>query len=300
MGLDVLGLNVCGVVQKRRSGLGSVITIGRQGVHLSTEEADQRLPDLKGPLPPFCEPLLMSNFGATECLSIDGSGYENATYVQDLNTDLDEAIRRDFDVALDLGTLEHVYDVKSSFTNVDALVGIGGTVAHALPANQQCGHGFFQFSPEFFFSHYGPDSGFAHLELYAVQEEYPDDWYRISQPRPGERAMLFSSRSLYLVCIVDKVGDRLSGHAVQQSDYVQLWSEALQEDASYPPTRLALRNRVPFGVWFANTSTYRSTRQRARQSREKLHALSLALGSKPHSNVPLEYFNIREALKSCP
>ena len=39
------------------------------------------------------------------------------------------------------------------------LTKIGGMIIHALPANNFCGHGFWQFSPELFYELYSPENG---------------------------------------------------------------------------------------------------------------------------------------------
>ena len=41
----------------------------------------------------------------------------------------------------------------------------GGTIIHSLPSNNNCGHGFWQFSPELFFSLYNEKNGFKNNEM---------------------------------------------------------------------------------------------------------------------------------------
>ena len=185
------------------------------------------------PLPPYCEPILERYFGASDCHSIDNSDYEGATFVADLNEPVSAPSLTGYEVVLDLGTLEHVFDVRTAFANVDRFASIGGTIAHSLPANQQCGHGFYQFSPEFFYSYYSQERGFSSTTVFVVREEFPDVWFRVPAPTEGHRALIQGGASLYAVCLTEKVNLASPQTGVQQSDYRWAWERGKQEQSAF-------------------------------------------------------------------
>ena len=59
----------------------------------------------------YCESVLTHFFGATQVDSIDNSNYENATLIHDMNESLPSALQERYDTVIDVGTLEHVFDI---------------------------------------------------------------------------------------------------------------------------------------------------------------------------------------------
>jgi hypothetical protein len=93
------------------------------------------------------------------------------------------------------------------------------------PANNQLGHGFYQFSPELFFRIFSPDNGFDSLEIFAFEDLPAARWYRVQDPDTiKQRVTLVNARPTYLGIIARK-------HAVlpvftappYQSDYEVMW-----------------------------------------------------------------------------
>jgi len=56
-----------------------------------------------------------------------------------------------FDVAIDFGTGEHIFDVKTFFQNVHDVTAPGGIMIHSLPWHGFADHGFFNFQPTLYF-----------------------------------------------------------------------------------------------------------------------------------------------------
>jgi 2-polyprenyl-3-methyl-5-hydroxy-6-metoxy-1,4-benzoquinol methylase len=52
----------------------------------------------------------------------------------------------------DGGTLEHIFDYPTAIKNCMKMVKPGGHLLLTTPANNWFGHGFYQFSPELFYS----------------------------------------------------------------------------------------------------------------------------------------------------
>ncbi len=183
----------------------------------------------------------MQEFGAISVRSVDASDYEKATYVRDLNLELEPDFPQ-FDTILDAGALEHVFDVRTSFSNIARCCRPGGQILHVLPANNFIGHGFYQFSPEFFFSLYSKDRGFAETEVYLADLGRPNSWWKVLPPSGISRSTAMSSRETYTLVRTSKVSELRGTFPIQQSDYVDTWnlSEAAVKSAH-------LRRRTSFG-----------------------------------------------------
>ena len=67
----------------------------------------------------------------------------------DLNVPLPDIGK--FDVAIDFGTGEHIFNIKTFFENVHNVTAPGGTMIHGLPWHGFVDHGFYNFQPTLFF-----------------------------------------------------------------------------------------------------------------------------------------------------
>ena len=87
-----------------------------------------------------------------ECVSaLDFSDYEGADIVFDLNSnELPQEYKGKFDLVIDGGTLEHVFNQYNAINNMNALVKIGGYIYHMLPCAGWGNHSFYNYSPTFF------------------------------------------------------------------------------------------------------------------------------------------------------
>ena len=103
--------------------------------------------------------------------SVDASDFEGASIIHDLNLPIPEALRGRYDLVWDGGTLEHVFDFPTALKNAMALLRVGGHLFLETPANNQCGHGFYQFSPELFFRVFTRANGFELVQLYIESAE---------------------------------------------------------------------------------------------------------------------------------
>ncbi len=151
----------------RSGAFGATATLGRQGLHVKN---DVVLATFGGPPDysheGYCEDLLLRFFGATRVDSIDYSEYESASFVHDMNRPLPATLEGQFDTVIDSGTIEHVFNAPQAFDNVSRMCGPGAQILHVLPANNFCGHGFWQFSPALFFALYSKANGYAGTEVF--------------------------------------------------------------------------------------------------------------------------------------
>ena len=95
------------------------------------------------------------SLGFDEVSSLDGSDFEGATFVHDLNKSSTPAhLGERFDVIYELGTMEHIFHLPNVLSNIHQMLKVGGYVVHGSPCSNAFQHGFYMFSPCFFFDYY--------------------------------------------------------------------------------------------------------------------------------------------------
>jgi hypothetical protein len=207
--------------------------IGRQGIHIPPKIVKSVLQRHKISFPDqilsglykngFAEELFIQLLGADKVESIDASTYEGATVVEDLNALFNRPER--YSAVVDCGTLEHCFHAPHAFTNIINLCEPGGHIIHVLPSNNYCGHGFYQFSPELFFSMYSRARGFEILGVYLAEEGNSTRWWKVQSPleRKG-RVTLCNSIETHVLVLARKLeGAKTPAHeSPHQSDYEQL------------------------------------------------------------------------------
>ena len=245
MGIDAHAFHLLRHANRRHGPFGRVVTLGRQAIHLGPSATTHWC----NPRDVYCETLLTQHFGATAVDSIDNSPYEQASIIADMNRPVPASLLSAFDTVIDFGCIEHIFDVAQSLRNVANMCSPGGRILHLLPANGFCGHGFYQFSPELFFSCYSTENGYQDTELYFADLLDTRHWYRIAPPANGERINVRSDHEIYLVVLTRHMTSQRN--TIQQSDYVHAWHS--QDSSSPAPRRFgplagvreaALRNNV--------------------------------------------------------
>jgi SAM-dependent methyltransferase len=174
--------------------------------------------------------------GAQEYVSVDRSDYEGANFLHDLNEPFPAKMRGQFDFVLDSGTLEHIFNYPAALKNSLELLRVGGHFLTATPANGHMGHGFYQFSPELFFSIFTEQNGFA-LRKTILYETYREGapFYEVSSPaKLGNRVELNTSPPVSIVALAQKISEApIFATPPQQSDYVAAWkTPVLKPDRS--------------------------------------------------------------------
>jgi hypothetical protein len=96
--------------------------------------------------------------------ALDVDGTEGADIIWDLNLKVIDNLHHSFDIVIDGGTLEHVFDVRAAFENIFKLCAVDGYVIHISPCNNWANHGFFQLSPCVLIATH-VSNGFEPLEL---------------------------------------------------------------------------------------------------------------------------------------
>ncbi|MDR0510125.1 MAG: hypothetical protein LBH06_03425 [Rikenellaceae bacterium] len=211
----------------------STLTIGRQTLYAEDNSIEKMLKRRGARLDMLCPPDergrrwaegLFEHFGAERVDSLDYSDYEHATIVHDMNTPVADELKNRYSLVWDGGTLEHVFNYPTALRNCMEMVAPCGHLVLHTPANNFFGHGFYQFSPELFFSLLVEQNGFADTQV-LIQDDCLR-WYAVASPcEIGRRVDICRARrtpSLILV-ISRKVGEVPTTLTVQQSDYVVQW-----------------------------------------------------------------------------
>lgn len=211
------------------------LMLGRQILYVKSEEAATQLSrfkihhtkfenKLEGN---FAEPLFRA-LGAQIIDSMDYSTFENANVIHDLNEAIPTSLKNRYTAIFDGGTLEHVFNFPIAIKNCMDMLKVGGHYIAISPTNNQSGHGFYQFSPELFFSLFDAKHGFR-TKLIACGVDVPgvgiQDWYKIENPQQvKKRVTLTNTFPTFIMVIAEKIAD--TANVIlrpMQSDYEFVW-----------------------------------------------------------------------------
>ena len=250
------------LVKARHSGVqfDHVLTLGRQNMVLSPRRVENILREF-GFWPP---PVGVAEFhrrmqepsqrfdtfaralGAQTVTACDMSGYEGATLVHDLNLPVPRDWEEKFDVVIDGGTLEHVFNFPVAIANCMRMVRTGGHLILLSPANNYFGHGFYQFSPELFYRVLSQENGFkvarmlvageadGASSLFGVKYSFSvcSPEYEVNDPAEvHERVTLINNKPILVFVLAQKISaNSIFDKPPQQSDYADQWKEGVAQD----------------------------------------------------------------------
>ena len=259
MGLNYWEARLLWEARSRGVSFASTLTVARLSLNLHPGEvawltaAHHRLfPNAEGtPLKnyrfgEYADDFLRSFIGASAVIVMDYSAYEGATVIHDLNQPVPERLCGAFDAVIEGGSLEHIFNYPAALTNLMRLVKLGGTLFMSTPANNCCGHGFYQFSPELMYRVFSEANGFKVQRVILVEGVYPSfeltsnrKAYEVRDPAEvGIRIGLVSQRPVMMLVEATKIRDVVPfASPPLQSDYVKVWQQA---DAK-GPAGLAVR-----------------------------------------------------------
>ncbi len=224
MGIDLHGLRFLRYLH-RHGDFGNTVTLGRQAIMLDqTKLASELDTGAAGMAGAYADDLFKTYFGSTRVDSIDNSDFENATLICDMNRLIDEKYEKQYDTVIDFGCLEHIYRATTALENCSRLCRTGGQIVHYLPANNACGHGFWQFSPELFFSLYSTENGYSNTEVFLADLTDLKHWYSVSKPANGKRVNVTTRNETYILVRTRLDTAGFHHENVQQSDYVHQWN----------------------------------------------------------------------------
>ena len=187
MGMLKPHIHLMAMEQSRHPIKGRVLTLGQQSIYATVDEVKKifirralstpSLPanfDTTNKIPAWNgtwwgrntnAQTVLTLLGAQEVVVTDVSDYEGATLLLDLNNAVPEEQTGQYDVILDIGTLEHLFDVPMALANLTKMLKVGGELILILPASNSIDHGFYSFSPTLLFDYF-KTNGFDNLDCY--------------------------------------------------------------------------------------------------------------------------------------
>ena len=207
--------------------LGSALIFGKQNLYLSKSQS-LKLFGKDYSKDEMADELVKNEFNTSDLHSLDYSAYQGADFIHDLNVPVPKEMHGSFDSVLNIGTLEHVFDIKTAVTNMIDLCRVDGHVVFIGPSNNDCGHGFYQFSPEFLLQIFNKNNGFSDVQVYvSTHAGLKSKLYSVERPLDGQRIQIRGSEAVQVYCVAKKIS--CSVICAQQSDYSYLWEHSDEE-----------------------------------------------------------------------
>jgi hypothetical protein len=172
---------------------------------------------------------LFRRLGAQQIEFLDISPYEGATILHDMSLPVPDSLHGRFDVVLDAGTLEHIFNFPTSISNCVRMLSEGGVFLGATPANNWCGHGFYQFSPDLFYRFFSKQNGCTVERLVICGTTAGAEWRDIPDALESGKALwVISNEPTNCLVRARKVAQSMSDlEFPQQGDYQLLWQNQI-------------------------------------------------------------------------
>jgi|ERR1043166_267361 SAM-dependent methyltransferase len=251
MGLDINAVQFLIAAHQNGARFGETLMIGRQGLNVYPAKVVKVLERAglhaeifrkAGKETEYAEPLFHA-LGAARVHSLDVSDFEGAEFLHDLNKPIPVEWRERFDAVYDGGTLEHVFNFPCALQNCMEMVKPGGSLFIHTVANNWCGHGFYQFSPELFYRALSPENGFevARMIVHAVGPY--GRWFEVADPNAlRSRVECLTFYPLHLLLQAKRTRAMpIFSTPPQQSDYTPRWEDptlvtgTAEKPAAFPP-----------------------------------------------------------------
>lgn len=242
---------------KRAVSFESMIMIGRQKLHLKKVDVEACLRSFNysdinkvlEKIETYAEPVF--NFiGSKTIDSLDASPYEEATVIQDLNVPLNSGFKQSYNLVLDSGTLEHVFNVPEAIKTCMKLTKKGGHFIGVYPCNNFFGHGFYQFSSELFYRTFSEENGFKIEDIILFVDEPNASFFSISDTSEQYQRVQFTNRKpVYIYVLAKKLKNvTLFQKAPLQMDYSQIkW-----KGKHIKNKRASKKNKIVLPLYFRN------------------------------------------------
>ena len=223
MGIDICGIYALSPFLKNK--FKHVLTIGRQQIHLNNIELNNilstfNLSHVQLNYNDYCEELF-TFFGSEIVDSIDVSKYENCSIIHDLNYPIN--INKKYNFIYDGGCSEHIFNCPQAYQNFINLLDINGIFLGIVPNNNFSGHGFYQFSPEFFIQVFSDKYGMKLIDLYLAKINTPsNEWMKLDGIIHFRNETKFNdNEQVYIIVIAKKIknGKNLIENPPQQHNY---------------------------------------------------------------------------------
>lgn len=292
MGLDINGTRFICYAKNAGADYSQTATIGRHGLHLKPTELKNNLNEFGYACDAnLVDSIFNDNNGYAEKLfrylgadiveSFDNSSYERATHIYDMNKVIPDTFKERYSVVFDGGSLEHIFNFPVAIKNCMEMIKVGGHYLGVTPMNNLVGHGFYQFSPELYFSVFTEENGYEILDVIAY-ETHRKKWFSVKSPQSvGGRVSLANSNPTYLLIIAKRIERKtIFESAPQQSDYVAAW----KQEKSAPSTENNSNARI------SNSIKYNFSRNIKRLIKNIRRTISKITGRRHYSGFSPDYF----------
>jgi len=155
---------------KKRAFSGTVLTCGRQDISATQKQLKKWSEELKFQLNKvqlhlaennhfkkkgcISDIMFFKSIGLDKVDSLDFCDFEKCTIIHDLNTNIPARLHNKYDLIIDSGTSEHIFNFPKVLENYNKMLKIGGRIIHCLPTSNFVNHGFYMFSPTVFQDYY--------------------------------------------------------------------------------------------------------------------------------------------------
>jgi len=222
MGIDLCALCILKQLFSSYS-FSSVLTIGRQQIHMTKEHINFIMGKDFGLNYGDYSESLFKLFGVSLVDSIDASNYENCTIIHDLNT-LIPIISKKYNFIFDGGCSEHIFNLPQVYQNFIDLLEVGGIFVGIVPNNNMSGHGFYQFSPEFFIQVFSTNYSMQLMDIYLAKVNTTiNQWIKLDKFINFRNETKFNdTEPVYIIVIAKKIsssGKTLLENPPQQHNY---------------------------------------------------------------------------------
>ena len=204
MGLGRSAIRTLLTENKRRALRGSILSLGRQDVFVTKPNLIEIMQDF-GLEPSEYYPQILSRkeseskrgfisdqflfkaLGFDESKNSDVSNYEDADFLLDLNqAETPSELINQWDVVLDGGTIEHVFHTPNAMAHIFKLLKVGGRAIHMAPSSNHIDHGFYMFSPTFFWDYYVANGFEINVcQIIRYDANWMDGTWEVSDYIPG-------------------------------------------------------------------------------------------------------------------
>jgi hypothetical protein len=250
MGISVKAARLLMEEGLRRPFSGSVLTLGVQKTPFTFSLLSKTARDIgfnSAAMLTFVNPVgrvtdqnLFQFLGFNEITRSDVSEYEGAELIFDLNDGNGPPSQYcdRFNCIVDGGTLEHVFHLPNALMNIFEMLRVGGRIIHLSPTNNYVDHGFYSFSPTFFYDFYSEN----HFEvnqclLIRHNREVEKHPWIVGEYTPGSLDSVsfggLDDNMYATFCVATKTAGSRWDQIPQQSLYKQRkWTENAQENIS--------------------------------------------------------------------
>jgi len=231
------------LLEAKKSGtnFSNTVMIGRQKINLSKRENSklEKFIDVEiknGTINfdnrSYADSLLKEYLDIKKLNIVDYSDYEGANISLDLNYPIKKIFYNKYDVLIDGGSIEHIFNFPVAIKNYMNLIKVNGEIFIFTNANNHCGHGFYQFSPELFYRVFNKSNGFKIKSVILLEHPYPGAelsekhiCYKVNDPETiGRRALIVNKSPLGILVNAIKTKEvKIFEMQPLQSDYKNTW-----------------------------------------------------------------------------